>query len=79
MDYLAEIAHLTHASDAGHNGVVKEIKLLPRFAEEEVNLIVVALGVALGQALLYEGRAHKGRVWKKKREDCSQPRVRRHR
>lgn len=69
MDNLAEsIAHLTHASDARHNGVVKEIKLLPRFAEEEVNLIVIALGVVLGQALLDEGGAHKGRVWKKKHE-----------
>lgn len=73
MDYLTEsIAHLTHASDAWHNGVVEEIKLLPRFAEEKVDLIVVAHEVALGQALLDEGRAHKGGVWKKKHEDGSQ-------
>lgn len=39
---LQAITHLTHASNAGHNGVVKEIKLLSCFTEEEVNLIVIA-------------------------------------
>lgn len=42
MDYLLEsISHLAHASNARHNGIVKEIKLFPRFTEEEVNLIVI--------------------------------------
>ncbi|TNN43351.1 hypothetical protein EYF80_046458 [Liparis tanakae] len=58
----AAITHLTHASNAGHNGVVKEIKLLSCFTEEEVNLIVIAHWVALGQALLYVRRANKGRL-----------------
>lgn len=63
IDYLPQSdTHLTHASDAWHDGVVKEIKLLPHFAEEEVNLIVVSHLVALGQALLYVSGANKGWV-----------------
>lgn len=61
MDSLpSNTTHLTHASDARHNGVVEEIKLLPCFAEEEVNLIVIAHQVTLGQTLLYVRRANKG-------------------
>lgn len=61
-------AHLTHSGDAWHDGVVKEIKLLPCLTEEEVNLIVVAHHVAPGQTLLDVGRAHKGRLWKGRKE-----------
>lgn len=63
-------SHLTHASDAWHNGVVKEIELLSRFTEEEVNLIIIADCVAFGQTLLNVGWAHKSGICGRNKNKC---------
>lgn len=33
--------HLTDSGNSGHNGVLKELKLLARLTEEEVDLIII--------------------------------------
>lgn len=52
--------HLTDSSNSGHDGVLKELKLLTRLAEEEVDLIIITYRAA--QALGNIGRGHEGRV-----------------
>lgn len=52
-------SHLAHASDPRHDGIVEEVELFPRLAEEEVNLVVVPHGVACRLALLDVSRPNK--------------------
>lgn len=42
----AQPTHLADSGDAGHNGVLKELKLLPGLTEEEVDLIIITLQAA---------------------------------
>lgn len=44
-------AHLAHTRNAGDDGVLEIVKLLASLTEEEVDFVVIALGVAGGQAL----------------------------
>lgn len=60
-----QVSYLTHASDPRHNGVVKEVEFLPRLAKEEVNLVVVAHGVADRLTLLDVSRADENGVCQK--------------
>lgn len=51
--------YLTHASNPGHNGVVKEVKFFPCLTEKEVNLVVVTNGVSYWLTLLDVCRPNK--------------------
>lgn len=66
------MTYLTHASDPRHNGVVKEVEFLSCLAEEEVNLVVVAYGVAYWLALLDVSRPDKDWICQKKRRKKAQ-------
>lgn len=69
-------SYLAHASDPRHNGVVEEVKFLPRLAEEEVNLVVIAHRVPYWLTLFYVSRAHKdGICWGEKWSKTNQKKI----
>ena len=43
---MARPAHLADTGNAGHDGVLKELKLLASLTEEEVDLVIVPLQAA---------------------------------
>lgn len=64
--------HLTDSGNSGHDGVLKELKLLACLAEEEIDLIIITYRAA--QAFGNIGRGHKGRVCRGQRKIHSQSR-----